>query len=305
MLVAQKRPTAGKKLPKNRAFEGHITPLESKVVPKAYFRRKEIIERLVAALMLLPGLPLIAVLALLVRLHSRGPGIFRQSRMGKNSRVFTMYKIRTMRFDAEKGRGAVWAKPHDPRVTGLGRLLRKLHLDELPQLFNVVKGEMALIGPRPERPEIVSVLATKISSYTDRLVVLPGITGLAQINLPPDVTLDDVRRKLLLDMEYIEQAGPWLDTRIFLSTFVRLLGLPGVLAMRLLGLRRSTPRIGASATLGGTPEAEGHKVAATATDRHGDGKPNGQPPEMDSQAANGDSVADFIRGNSASSNKPR
>ena len=115
--------------------------------------------------------------------------------------------------------------------------LRKLHLDELPQLINVVKKEMSLIGPRPERPEIVAVLAEEIPDYTDRLVVLPGVTGLAQINLPPDSTLDDVRRKLVLDMKYIKQAGPWLDARILMSTFARLLGLPGERAMTLFGLR--------------------------------------------------------------------
>ncbi len=304
MSIAQKRPAAGKRSPKNRAFEGHLL-VKSKVVPRSYFRWKEVFERLLAVLLLVPGLPLIALLALIVRLHSRGPGIFRQTRLGKNARVFTMYKIRTMRVDAEKGRGAVWCKPHDPRITRLGRFLRKLHFDELPQLFNVVKGEMALVGPRPERPEIAFVLAAKIPGYTDRLVVLPGITGLAQINLPPDVTLDDVRRKLPLDMEYIEQAGPFLDTRIFLSTFVRLLGLPGVLAMRLLGLRRPVPRVDAGAAAGATPETGCRETAATMDDHPGDGKPNGQPQEMDRPAAQDSSVGDLPLRNSVDPHKPR
>ena len=179
MPVMQKRTKKvhRKKSSASRPPEGHVRP-GTKVRPTRYFRWKELVERVVAVILLLPGLPLIGLLMLLVRLHSRGPGVFRQARMGKNSRVFDMLKIRTMRCDAEVQTGPVWAKANDPRVTGLGRFLRKLHLDELPQLINVAKGEMALIGPRPERPEIVSVLAEEIPGYTDRLVVLPGVTGL-------------------------------------------------------------------------------------------------------------------------------
>jgi lipopolysaccharide/colanic/teichoic acid biosynthesis glycosyltransferase len=235
--VHRKKPSA------SRPPEGHLR-LETKIQAPAYFRWKEIAERAAAVVLLLPGLPLIGLLVLLVRLHSRGPGILRQARLGKNARVFEMLKIRTMRHDAEAKTGAVWAKADDPRVTSLGRFLRRVHLDELPQLINVVKGEMALIGPRPERPEIAAVLADEIPGYADRLVVRPGVTGLAQINLPPDSTVDDVRRKLALDVEYVRQAGWWLDTRIFLSTSTRLLGLSGDKAMRLFGLRRSTIPIG-------------------------------------------------------------
>ncbi len=258
----------------------------TKVRPSRYFRWKEVVERVVAVILLLPGLPLIGLLMLLVRLHSRGPGIYRQARLGKNARVFDMYKIRTMRCDAEDQTGPVWAKANDPRITGLGRFLRKLHLDELPQLINVAKGEMALIGPRPERPEIVSVLAEEIPGYTDRLVVLPGVTGLAQINLPPDSTLDDVRRKLVLDMEYIRQAGPWLDMRIFLEHFRRLLGLPGDRAMGLFGLRRSMLHVGnghAAAPAGGNGNGDG--MAALA-DNKGDGAPAGSL--ADGNGRNGD-----------------
>jgi lipopolysaccharide/colanic/teichoic acid biosynthesis glycosyltransferase len=243
MLVSRKKTAARKKSSISHPPNGHIR-VASDLRPKQYFRWSEVAGRVLAAILLLPGLPLIGLLALLVRLHSRGPGIYRQSRLGKNARVFTMYKLRTMRCDAENGSGPVWAKPHDPRVTRLGRFLRKIHLDELPQLFNVLKGEMALIGPRPERPEIVAALAKQIPNYTDRLIVLPGVTGLAQINLQPDNTVDDVRRKLALDMEYINTAGPWLDVRILLSTFTRLLGFPGALAMQFLRLSRLTPYIG-------------------------------------------------------------
>jgi lipopolysaccharide/colanic/teichoic acid biosynthesis glycosyltransferase len=237
MLVRdKKRTTQRKRLQASHPLKGHIR-VETKVKLSRYFRTKEVVERVLAAILLVPGIPLIGLLVLLVRLHSRGPGIYRQARLGKNATVFNMYKIRTMRHDAEDKTGPVWAKANDMRITRLGRFLRKLHLDELPQLINVLKKEMSLIGPRPERPEIVAVLADAIPDYTDRLVVLPGVTGLAQINLPPDATLDDVRRKLVLDVKYIEQAGLWLDARILMSTFVRLLGLPGELAMRLFGLR--------------------------------------------------------------------
>lgn len=209
------------------------------LVPPRYFAFKGLLDRMAAALLLIPGLPMIAVLVVLVRLTSRGPGIFRQSRVGQGGRVYMMYKIRTMRQDAEATTGPVWTQVHhDPRITFLGRILRKLHLDELPQLFNVLKGEMSLIGPRPERPEFVKVLAREIPGYLDRLAVPPGITGLAQINLPPDTDLDSVRRKLILDVEYIQTAGVGLDFRMFLSTFARLFGLPGYKVMRLLGLRR-------------------------------------------------------------------
>ena len=114
-----------------------------------------------------------------------------------------------------------------------------MHLDELPQLFNVLRGEMSLVGPRPERPEFVVVLADKIPGYVDRLSVLPGITGLAQINLPPDTDLDSVRRKLVLDREYIERVGPLLDLRIILCTLFRLVGIRGGRGVRLLGLLRT------------------------------------------------------------------
>lgn len=281
MLVKEKTKTTvhRKRPPASRPPEGHVR-VGTRVQPPAYFRWKEIVERTAAVILLLPGLPLMGLLVALVRLHSRGPGILRQTRLGKNGRVFEMLKIRTMRYDAEAKTGPVWAKADDPRVTSLGRFLRRVHLDELPQLINVVKGEMALIGPRPERPEIASVLADEISGYTDRLVVRPGVTGLAQINLPPDSTFDDVRRKLELDMEYVRRAGVWLDARIFLSTSTRLLGLSGDKAMRLFGLQRSTIHIGnghAAMQAGGNGNGSGstaavnNKDGATASDVPADG----------------------------------
>lgn len=186
----------------------------------------------------IPGLPIIGILMLLVRLTSRGPAIYSQIRVGKNNKTYTMYKLRSMRIDAEDNSGPVWSQEDDPRVTPIGRFLRERHLDELPQLINVIRGEMDLFGPRPERPEFTAVLTTEIPAYADRVQVLPGITGLAQINLPPDSDLESVRNKLNLDLEYLEQATFWLDARMFFATFLRLLGIPGESVMRIAKLKR-------------------------------------------------------------------
>ena len=209
-----------------------------RTTPSAYFDWQALRCRVLGALLLIPALPVIGLLAALVRLTSPGPGIFRQTRVGLNGRRFVMYKLRTMRVDAESRSGPVWAVAGDPRVTPLGRILRRLHLDEFPQLFNVVKGEMALVGPRPERPEFVQTLARKIPGYMDRLSVRPGITGLAQINLPPDTDLESVRRKLALDLEYVASADASLDLRIVAATGLKLFHLRTLAMRRLLGLVR-------------------------------------------------------------------
>lgn len=201
----------------------------------AYFRWKRAIDPPLAALLLVPALPLIGLLWLLVKLTSAGPGFYRQRRAGQYGQPFLMFKLRSMRLDAEARTGAVWSIDGDPRVTSLGRILRKFHLDELPQLFNVLRGEMSLVGPRPERPEFVEVLKDKIEGYRGRLAVKPGITGLAQLNLPPDTDLTSVAQKLALDIDYIEQADLWLETRLLLCTASRLVKIPTV---RILGLHR-------------------------------------------------------------------
>jgi lipopolysaccharide/colanic/teichoic acid biosynthesis glycosyltransferase len=208
------------------------------VRPSSYFRWKGWGDRAAAAILLIPAMPVIGLLFLLVRLTSAGPGIYRQKRVGKHGRTFIMYKLRTMRCDAEAATGAVWSTGNDPRATRLGRLLRYLHLDELPQLFNVLKGEMSLVGPRPERPEFVHILAEQIPGYLDRLAVPPGVTGLAQLNLSPDTDLESVRQKLVLDIEYIESGGFLLDARIVLCTALRILKLPVIGSF---GLGRQVP----------------------------------------------------------------
>ena len=206
-----------------------------------YFAFKSLLDRCLALALLIPGMLVIGWLILLVRLTSRGPAIYRQKRVGKHGQEFMMLKIRTMRHDAEAGSGAVWTQVNDPRITKLGWFLRKVHLDELPQLFNVLRGEMALVGPRPERPEFVAVLVERIPNYADRLKVLPGVTGLAQINLPPDTDLASVLRKQLLDLHYIRTAGFWLDLRMLVCTSLRLLGISGYFAARITRLDRTVP----------------------------------------------------------------
>jgi lipopolysaccharide/colanic/teichoic acid biosynthesis glycosyltransferase len=208
------------------------------IAPSPYFRWKDLPGRLLACAMFVFGLPIMAATIAVVRLTSRGPAIFRQTRVGKDGRVYTMYKIRTMRMDAEAATGPVWTQLGDPRVTPVGRWIRRLHLDEFPQLINVLRGEMALIGPRPERPEFTQRLALELPGYLDRLAVRPGITGLAQINLPPDSDLDSVRRKLVLDLHYVQEGGLSIDLRILGCTFVRLLGIKGRRVTRFFGIER-------------------------------------------------------------------
>jgi len=210
--------------------------LAEAVVPGAYSRWRVWFDRPLAAALLLPALPMTALLIVLVRLTSRGPGLIRQWRVGRGGTHFRLYKIRTMRQDAEACTGAVWSTADDPRVTPVGRVIRKLHLDELPQLVNVLRGDMALVGPRPERPEFVAVLQEMVPGYASRSCVLPGITGLAQMNLPPDTDLGCVCRKVVLDIDYIRRSGLWLDARILACTFSKIFGIPQRPVHRLLGV---------------------------------------------------------------------
>jgi sugar transferase (PEP-CTERM system associated) len=162
--------------------------------------------------------PVMLIVALLVRFTSSGPVLYRQVRAGKNGANFTVFKFRSMFQDAEAKSGAVWASKNDPRVTPLGRWLRRLRLDELPQLINVLRGEMGIVGPRPERPEFVSVLVKQIPYYQQRLAVKPGITGWAQINHKYGDTLEDTLLKLEYDLYYIKNLNVTLDLYIMFQT---------------------------------------------------------------------------------------
>ncbi|HEV2198725.1 MAG TPA: sugar transferase [Bryobacteraceae bacterium] len=162
--------------------------------------------------------PLMLIVALAVRFSSPGPMLYRQTRVGRNGRLFTLYKFRSMYQDAEAATGAVWAVKDDPRVTPVGRWLRKMRLDELPQLFNVVKGDMSIVGPRPERPEFVEMLEQRTPYYRQRLCVKPGVTGWAQINHKYGDTIEDAITKLEYDLYYIKNMATSLDAYIVFHT---------------------------------------------------------------------------------------
>jgi lipopolysaccharide/colanic/teichoic acid biosynthesis glycosyltransferase len=183
-----------------------------------YLRCKSTLDFGVALLLALPAVPLLALIALVVKLTSRGPVFYTQSRVGKDGRPFTIYKVRTMIDNCESLTGPRWSIPGDPRVTRVGWFLRTTHLDELPQLLNVLRGDMSLIGPRPERPEFIPDLVLALPAYRQRLAIRPGVTGLAQVQQPADTDLDCVRRKLSYDLYYIERLSPWLDLRLLLAT---------------------------------------------------------------------------------------
>ena len=199
-----------------------------------YLAHKRTLDFILAVLLSILTFPLMLLAMALVKLSSRGPAIYRQTRVGRHGRHFTIYKIRSMARDSERLTGAQWATPHDPRVTPVGAILRVTHVDELPQLWNVLRGEMSLVGPRPERPEFVGPLEQAVPHYGDRLLVLPGVTGLAQVQLPPDSDLHSVRRKLACDLYYVQRVNLWLDLRIILGTAIGVLGIPFLLTGKLL-----------------------------------------------------------------------
>ncbi|HVK11878.1 MAG TPA: sugar transferase [Gemmataceae bacterium] len=178
-----------------------------------------------AAALLVVSAPVLAVAAALVKLTSRGPALYSQERVGQFGRVFVIYKLRSMYHQCERLTGPKWSTPGDPRVTPVGRVLRALHLDELPQLVNVLRGQMSLIGPRPERPEIATQLSRAIDGYDVRSAVLPGISGHAQVHLPPDTSVADVRDKIRLDREYLERLTVRFDLLTLLRTGLKVVGL--------------------------------------------------------------------------------
>jgi lipopolysaccharide/colanic/teichoic acid biosynthesis glycosyltransferase len=193
-----------------------------------------ILNRVVAAALLVLTAPLLVLAAAFVKLTSRGPVLYTQTRLGLLGKPFTIYKIRSMYHDCERYTGAQWSQPGDHRVMPVGRFLRRTHLDEVPQLWNVLRGDMSLIGPRPERPEFVPELERAIPRYRDRLLVLPGVTGLAQVQLPPDTCIESVRTKVTYDLFYVWHRGFWLDLRILVGTLFKVLGFPWHVSRRLL-----------------------------------------------------------------------
>ncbi len=210
--------------------------------PKAPPQHVDVLERSAAVVGVIMLSPVMLLVALAIKLDSpNGPVIFRQERVGLDRRrgqlgtsggngkgerrhvtgygkTFLLCKFRTMVPDAEKLTGPVWAVKHDPRVTRVGRILRRTRLDEIPQLFNVIRGEMRLIGPRPERAHFVEQLCLAIPPYTERLKVPPGITGLAQVEREYDSSVDDVRRKVMYDLHYVRNWSRLLDIKILIKT---------------------------------------------------------------------------------------
>ena len=162
--------------------------------------------------------PIIFLFALLVKLESKGPAFYRQIRVGLFGQPYSVVKLRSMRQDAEIGGKAVWAEKDDPRITRVGNFIRKVRIDELPQIWNVLKGEMSFVGPRPERPEFVADLEQQLSYYAERHMVKPGITGWAQVNYPYGASIDDSRHKLEYDLYYAKNYTPFLDLLILLQT---------------------------------------------------------------------------------------
>ena len=175
---------------------------------------KRLVDMIVSYTAIVCSVPLMLLIALAIKLTSKGPVLFVQNRVGLRGKTFNMYKFRSMTVDAEAGTGPVWAKKVDPRVTVIGKFLRKAHLDELPQFFNVLMGEMSVVGPRPERPYFVSELRKEIPHYDRRLAVKPGITGLAQIKHHYDETIRDVKKKLRYDVLYVRRTCPLLDFKV-------------------------------------------------------------------------------------------
>jgi exopolysaccharide biosynthesis polyprenyl glycosylphosphotransferase len=171
-----------------------------------------------AALGFVLSIPLMVLTAIAIKLDSRGPVFYSQERVGKNGRRFRIYKFRSMKVDAEECCGPVWADEDDPRITRVGRITRKLRLDELPQFVNVLRGDMNFVGPRPERPTFVEELSREIPYYSQRHVVKPGVTGWAQIKYPYGASVKDAVEKLRYDLYYIKNQSLLLDAIIMFET---------------------------------------------------------------------------------------
>jgi lipopolysaccharide/colanic/teichoic acid biosynthesis glycosyltransferase len=211
-------------------------PTRISLIKERYEMIKPLFDAGLAFVMLAVSLPLMLLAILLVKLNSRGPAIYTQKRVGRMGHVFTIYKIRTMFHDSERTSGPRWSAPGDPRVTFIGRFLRWSHVDELPQLINILKGQMSLVGPRPERPEFIDQLERALPDYRRRLLVRPGLTGLAQVQQAPDTDLSSVRRKLSYDLYYVDRMNPWLDIRLIIATALKCMGISFVWIGRILQL---------------------------------------------------------------------
>jgi lipopolysaccharide/colanic/teichoic acid biosynthesis glycosyltransferase len=242
-----------------------------------YASLKPFLEFPLALAMLLISAPIILIAMVLVKLTSKGAAIYAQERLGQGGRRITVYKIRTMYQDSERDSGPIWSPPDDPRVTSMGRPLRWAHLDELPQLVNILRGEMSLVGPRPERPEIIAKIEPELPDYRRRLLVRPGLTGLAQVQQPPDTDVGSVRRKLHLDLYYIERMSLWLDVRILLATVLYLVCIPGVTIARIFQFPGRGPHASLEAVASAVSLAGGSPVQPPCVPQRSGDYPPGYP----------------------------
>lgn len=189
-----------------------INKVKKMYVYNIYKRILDIISSLIG---LIIGIPILIVFGILIKIEDSGPIFYKQERLGLNGMKFYIYKLRSMSVDAEKAGGAQWAQKNDPRVTKIGKFIRKTRIDEIPQLFNILQGNMSLIGPRPERPELTYKFDKEIPGFSKRLSVKPGLTGWAQVNGGYDITAEE---KLVLDMEYIQNRSILMDLKIIFKT---------------------------------------------------------------------------------------
>jgi exopolysaccharide biosynthesis polyprenyl glycosylphosphotransferase len=195
------------------------------LMPEWEKKLKRLLDIAISFILLLISLPVVIISAIAIKLDSKGPVFFKQERSGMNGKSFKMVKFRSMYQDAEKLTGPVWSQKDDPRITKVGRIIRKLRIDEIPQMYNVLKGEMSLVGPRPERPFFVEKLSEQIPYYKRRLKVRPGITGWAQVKHKYDESIEDVKIKLRYDLFYIENMSIRMDMKILFRTiFVVIFG---------------------------------------------------------------------------------
>ncbi len=201
----------------NQIYGFPLIEITPQLMPAWEESTKRLLDVAVSVAILVVGLPVWILIAVVIKLESPGPVLYRQERVGKDGAVFNIVKFRSMERDAEKS-GPKWAGRRDPRITGFGRILRQLHLDEIPQMVNVLKGDMSLIGPRPERPVFVERLSKEIPLYQRRLKVRPGITGWAQVKQRYDDTIEDVKKKVQYDLFYIENMSLRMDFKILLNT---------------------------------------------------------------------------------------
>jgi exopolysaccharide biosynthesis polyprenyl glycosylphosphotransferase len=218
-------------MPEGELFERELNRLDIERLPAGWLAqsraaREGAIEAalrrgfdiLLSASLLLVTLPLLLATAAAIKLDSPGPVFYRQDRVGRGNRVFMLFKFRSMREDAEAGGRAIWASKGDPRVTRVGRFIRLTRIDEIPQVFNVLRGDMAFVGPRPERPCFVEQLGRQIPHYHDRAAVKPGITGWAQVNYPYGASVEDARMKLAYDLYDVARRSLFLDLLILVAT---------------------------------------------------------------------------------------